>query len=209
MYTKEYFNSETTKAVGFFPKYLEFLGALGINLQGKRVLDIGCATGGFIACVFAASTCYGCDISSYAITECQERFPAIKDHFFVNDINQQAIEPTETFDCITLFDVIEHLTNFEHLEETISKNLSEDGVVVITTPNANSLTRLARMKNFTGEVDATHRMLFSPYTLDFFLRRIGLRKRVNFTPYAFYFEMNILTKYLRFGGQIVAVYERA
>jgi 2-polyprenyl-3-methyl-5-hydroxy-6-metoxy-1,4-benzoquinol methylase len=208
MYSQEYFTKETTKSGDMFPAYLSFLANAGVLLEGKKVLDIGCATGEFIANIEKKNTCYGCDYSEYAIKQCQEKFPHIRDHFFQVDINQQLLPLQESFDVITLFDVIEHLTSFIPLEAMIEKHLKKGGILIVTTPNANSLTRFFGSKNFTGEIDPTHRMLFTPYTMDFFLKRMGLSKKENFTPYIFHFKRDFFTRKILFGGQIVAIYQK-
>jgi len=79
----------------------------------------------------------------------------------------------------------------------IPRALSE----IITTPNVNSLQRfIMGNKNYTGELDKTHTTLFTSHTIDFFLRRCGLKKVSLSTPYSFYFKNNILTKNIRLGG---------
>ncbi|MBI2439715.1 MAG: class I SAM-dependent methyltransferase [Candidatus Moranbacteria bacterium] len=208
MYSQEYFTRETTKSGEVFPAYLSFLATLGVSLKEKKVLDVGCATGEFIGNIERTSTCYGCDYSEYAVKQCQEKFPHIKDRFFQMDLNQGIFPLEESFDVITMFDVVEHLTNFVPLEQILQKHLKKGGLLIVTTPNANSLTRFLGSKNFTGEVDPTHRMLFTPYTMDFFLRRVGLSKKEMFTPYIFHFKMNFLTRRILFGGQIVAIYSK-
>ena len=208
MYTEEYFNTVTTKDTKMFRDYISFLSASGMALKEKKILDIGCATGEFIENLYQTNLCYGTDYSEYAINTCKKKFPTIKENFFQADINTEKLPVSEAFDVITLFDVIEHLTNFNALEEIVRNNLKENGLLVITTPNANSLTRFLQMKSFTGEVDPTHRMLFTSYTLDFFLKRMSLKKIENFTPYVFYFKMDFITRHILFGGQIVAFYEK-
>lgn len=207
MYDKNYFNSATLKDVKAFDSYVSFLTTLGINLRDKKILDIGCATGEFISRICSDNVCFGVDISAYAVEHCQAAFPAIRDNFFCLDLNTEIIKDRE-FDIITLFDVLEHLTNFTKLADLIRESLRPGGILLITTPNANSVTRFLSVKNFTGEIDNTHKTLFTPYTLDFFLRRLGLKKVALFTPYVFHFKMDFLSKNILLGGQIVAIYEK-
>ena len=180
----------------------------GIKLQNIDICDVGCATGEFTENIYGNNKCYGLDISEYAIKQCQKKFPNSKKRFIQLDLNKEKFNTKYTFDLITLFDVIEHLDNFIYLDLFLKNNVKKNGYVVITTPNANSLTRPLQRAYFTGEMDATHRLLFTPYTLDFFLRRRGLKKIALFTPYYFYMGYNLLSKFLRFGGQIFAIYKK-
>ena len=207
-YNKNYFNLQTTKQAKLYKKYIDFIERGDIKLNNLFICDIGCATGEFIKSIYTNNSCYGVDISSYAIKSCQKKFPQIKNNFWCLDLNKQAINKKVIFDIITLFDVIEHLDSFIYFEKIINMNLARGGYVVITTPNANSFIRPIRKKLFTGEIDVTHKMLFTPYTLDFFLRKKGLKKVKLFTPYSFFFKDNFLTQNFLFGGQIFAVYEK-
>jgi hypothetical protein len=107
-----------------------------------------------------------------------------------------------------MFDIIEHCYNFEFLERIMNENLNIWWYIVITTPNANSILRLSGNSKYSGELDETHRFLFTPYTLDFFLRRCGLIKIELSTPYSFYFKNNILTRNILLGWQIFWIYQK-
>lgn len=205
-YNQGYFNSQTEKKREIFIKYVEFLTNNKIFLRGGRILDIGCGTGIFFDCIGDEIDCVGLDISEYALQVCREKH---KRKIFLNcDINYSIdLIGNQFFNIITMFDVIEHLINFDNLSSLVENNLSDDGFLIISTPNANSLLRFVT-SNYSGENDKSHSMIFTPYTLDFFLRRLGLKKISLSTPYAFYFKNNILTKYFLLGGQIFAIYKK-
>jgi len=207
IYNKSYFTSISEKDEKILLNYLVEVEKVGLKLSGKRILDIGCATGNFINLLKNTNQVYGIDISKHAIAQCKKRFPKIKGNFRYLDLNKEIPEYDKQFDVIFILDVIEHLMNFEFLSETIKKNINKDGVVVITTPNANSATRFLKSKHFTGEYDETHTTLFTPYTLDFTLRRMGLRKLLLTTPYSFFRSNKMLPKILPLGGQILAIYK--
>lgn len=205
---KEYYNKVTTKESKVFKKYLRFIANAGIKLSGKNICDIGCATGNFIDQVKGSNHCFGVDYSSYAISFCRKRFKKISNHFSVADLSKVPKLPFKTkFDLITMFDVIEHVGNLSILKDLLTSSIKNNGYLLITTPNSNSLLRFINRKFFTGEMDKTHINLFTPYTLDFFLRKAGFRKVALSTPYVFYFHNNWLTKNLMFGGQIFALYQ--
>lgn len=207
-YSKKYFTGVTVKSSSSNQRYISILSNLGIKLKGMTVCDIGCADGSFLDLIDKECTCYGCDISAHIIKKAQKTIPDFKDNFAVIDLNKEVLPFKTKFDLITMFDVIEHLNNFGPLSEIISTKLKMGGYFLVTTPNAQSLLRFITPQSFTGEVDMTHTMLFTPYTMDFYLRRLGLKKVVLSTPYSFYFKNNKLTQNILLGGQILALYQK-
>lgn len=205
---KNYFNSATTKNSKVFHKYVGFFNSKGRNLKNQNVCDIGCATGNFISEIWRENNCFGVDNSDFAIKHCKKKYSEIKEHFALVDLNSDQKLPFKLkFDLITLFDVIEHIDNLANLKEIIAKSIHPGGYLLITTPNANNFLRFINRKWFTGEMDRTHVNLFTPYTLDFFLRKSGYKRVKLFTPYNFCFKDNWFTNNLLFGGQIFALYK--
>lgn len=207
-YSKSYFNQQTVKKKYIYEMYKKFMRSHNISLRNLSICDLGCALGAFLENVKENNTCYGIDISQYAIQKCKKKFPDIKNNFYCVDLNNEKIIIHKKFDLITMFDVIEHLKNFSYLDAFVSKNLKKGGYLLVTTPNANSFMRFLSKVHFTGELDKTHTLLFTPYTLDFFLRHIGLKKIEISTPFIFYFKDNFLTRRLLFGSQIFAIYKK-
>ena len=206
-YNKQYFNSLSEKNSKIFQMYIRFLSEAGIKFENLNVCDIGCGTGTFLSLILNRNSCYGYDISDFAINTCKETFQDNKDKFHVLNLNSEFLPIDQKFDLITLFDVIEHLDNYTFLKRIISTNLKPGGKLVITTPNANSLLRFLRgSSNYTGEYDQSHTMLFTPYTIDFFLRKSGLKKSSLSTPFSFYFKNDLITKSILLGGQIFCIY---
>lgn len=205
-YDKKYFTTQSVKDASLYEMYRRFIESEEVYLNNKKICDIGCATGNFLETVLLKNECYGLDISEHAISQCKKRFPKLKDHFVVADIDKKIIQFNKKFDIITMFDVIEHIHNFANFNSFLKSHLARDGFLIITTPNANSFLRFLSKKTFTGEIDATHTILFTPYTLDFFLKRLDLVQVSLFTPFSFYFKKNAITKKILLGGQIIAIY---
>jgi 2-polyprenyl-3-methyl-5-hydroxy-6-metoxy-1,4-benzoquinol methylase len=205
---QNYYNQATTKEADVFRQYLGFLRRRGINCEGKTICDIGCATGNFISVIAETNICYGVDFSKYAIAKCKKRFYMMQNRFAYLDLNTADKLPFKTkFDLITLFDVVEHINNLGNIKTILLESLKFGGHLVITTPNANNILRFINTRWFSGEMDNTHVNLFTPYTLDYFLRKTGLRKISISTPYNFYFKDNWLSSAVPFGGQIFAIYK--
>lgn len=206
-YSKNYFDFASTKSAEDLNKYLGFLVDAKVNIVGAKICDIGCATGSFISILPKVTDAYGLDISKFAIDECKQKFPVISNHFLLCNINKAMPDLPVKLDLVTMFDIIEHLDNFGFLKAFLQKYLKIGGHFLITTPNANSLLRFGGLSH-TGEQDSTHTALFTPYTLDFWLRRAGFSRVALFTPYSFHFQNNFFTRKILLGGQICAIYER-
>lgn len=207
-YEEKYFTESTTKNKDAYLVYRDFLKNAGVELKDKVVLDVGCATGAFLEDIISANECYGIDISKYAIDVCRKKYPQFKNNFSQLNLDEQKFSSKKKFDMISMFDTIEHLYNYVNFKEILDVNLKKGGYLMVTTPNANSLLRFFSSKSFTGELDKTHTILFTPYTLDFLLRRMGLKRIMLFTPFSFYFKNNFLTNNVLMGGQIVAIYRK-
>lgn len=208
-YDKDYFASESIKDNSFLLKYIRLIEQSGIVLKDKTIIDIGCANGEFIKLLSNSNHCYGIDISEIAINNAKNQNPMISKNIYHHDISSTPLKINEPFDIIVMFDVIEHLYNFQYLKEFIEKNLKSDGVIIITTPNAHSLQRwIVGNQRFIGEQDPTHTLLFSAYTLDFFLRRLSLQKKELFCGFSFYLKNNFLTRTFPLGAQVFAIYEK-
>lgn len=172
--SKDYFNDTSLKNNKIFSEYIKFLRKLNIQFKNKNVLDIGCGAGTFLNLLDKSNKKTGVDISDHIIETAQKKEG--EEYFVWTKQENSSLKNFEgkTFDVITMFDVLEHLYNFEYFEKMINNHLKEGGYLVLTTPNANSLLRfILGHENYTGEQNSTHKLLFTPYTLDFFLRRCG------------------------------------
>jgi len=103
---------------------------------GARLLDVGCASGGFAElAVRTGLEVSGVDRHAAAIASAQRRVPAAV--FVHGEI--QAAAPLGLFDLITMFDFIEHVRDPIETLRHASRLLGRDGLLVISTPRAGSL----------------------------------------------------------------------
>ena len=145
-----------------------------IKRSGKasgKVLDIGCATGVFLNGMKQHGwKCYGIEPSNFASEYATNRFGLnvfygyLEDGFFEDNF----------FDVITLWDVFEHLSEPVETLHIISKILKPGGLLVITTPNANSWDRKIFGQYWVGWEVPRHYHVFTPKTIT------GLLKLSNF-----------------------------
>lgn len=143
-----------------------------------RLLDVGCALGGFLRLARNDGwTVAGVDISEFAAQHCRERFGLDVQSGLLNELNFAE----ESFDVITLWDVLEH---FEHpLQQLrhVNRILKSGGIMLVDTPNERALIRtvacwLYRLTG--GKLSGPLRKLFHQYHLYYF-NQATLQKLLN------------------------------
>lgn len=118
-------------------RIIELLAKLGAKVSGRRLLDVGCGAGQFVA--VAASLGWdarGIDLSEPAV-RIGRRFGARCDlvDFFAETLDE------ERFDLIVMSELIEHVPNPARFLARASALLADGGLTYITTPNFRSLSR--------------------------------------------------------------------
>lgn len=138
--------------------------------QTGKLLDIGCATGGFLS--FAQSAGFsvsGTDVSDFAVKKAKKKFP--------NKIRKGAFSklnyPAKSFDVVSMFDVIEHLENPKIALGKIHQTLKSDGLLVFTTGNSSSLTARLLGKRWFFFVPPQHIWVFNRNNLGQLLSNTG------------------------------------
>lgn len=129
-----------TEVTSEFTKGLETIE--NIRKRG-RLLDVGCGTGIFLNIARKRGwEVSGIDVSDYAAQIAKERFGIQVDLRPLTEIKF----PSEYFDVITLWDSIEHFSHPSLYLREINRILKRDGILVLNTPNENSLSRtIARL----------------------------------------------------------------
>lgn len=114
--------------------FQQHLQIVATHATGKRLLDVGCASGHFlIAAHRAGYEVMGTDISASAIAHIRDTlgFPAIS-----GDIAQLSLD--ERFDVITLWETIEHLARPAPVLRKLRSWLRPGGVLIIGTGDNSS-----------------------------------------------------------------------
>ncbi len=96
------------------------------------LLEVGCATGEF--CHVASQRGYtveGLDISQAGLDIAHRRYPGIR---FIQG-HVESLPQGERYDCITGFELVEHLPNPSSFFREASDRLKKFGVLVLSTPN--------------------------------------------------------------------------
>jgi 2-polyprenyl-3-methyl-5-hydroxy-6-metoxy-1,4-benzoquinol methylase len=100
----------------------------------KRTLELGCGDGAFSGIVKEE---FGAEVWGVEINEESARIASEKLDKVINCEAQEAVDklPDNYFDCIILFDILEHLIDPYSLLSAIKRKLTKDGVVAASIPN--------------------------------------------------------------------------
>lgn len=100
---------------------------------GKRVLDLGCGTGyGTSELAKYATEAVGVDIAPEAIDYAAEHYRNAR--FLLGSAADAHVEE-ESFDLVTSFELIEHLSDPRSLMEQAKNALHPSGLFIVSTPN--------------------------------------------------------------------------
>ncbi len=99
--------------------------------KSGNLLDYGCGTGEFANLAQSTFNTFAYDYSKKMALFVNRTYK-IKSYNNIEDIKKK-------FDVITMYDVIEHLENPKKTLNVLMKQLKKDGIIVIYTPNKNSL----------------------------------------------------------------------
>jgi SAM-dependent methyltransferase len=106
-----------------------------MNPATERVLDIGCFDGGFLEFLGANYQRYGIEIHPIA----EKRLATRGINLFGKDIDTLN-SPKQTFDCITAFDIIEHIESPKKFLSQCLAALKSTGNILISSGNLDAST---------------------------------------------------------------------
>ena len=193
----------------------QYLDWIREYVNGKvRVLDVGCSFGYFLRlCDELGWETHGVDISRYAIDTAKVNTKA---QLYLHDIENVRKSPfkEDSFDLITMFEVIEHLACPAMALEELNRILKNNGRLVMATPNLNAIERivlksLRKEKTWHGLYDRTHIRLFNPFSIRSLVERLDFRILELKTPFRrFPSAINAVLEKTLIGGRIWLVAEK-
>jgi len=144
---------------------------MGFFNEDKKILDIGCFTGVFLDYLktteSARCKAYGIEPSKWAAEACRRKGLNVKESFFLDEYFKEG-----DFDTLTMFDVLEHTNQPVDFLLKANKILKRNGLLLITTPNIESLFHKIFKRNFWF-IEIMHLFYFSPKTIKILLERAG------------------------------------
>lgn len=148
--------------------------------QPGRILDVGCATGIFLSGMQKYGwECYGVEPSEYAASYARKKFGLNIFRGFLEESGW----PDNYFDVVTLWDVLEHISDPANALDEINRILKPGGLLVTTMPNADSWERHWFGKYWSGWEVPRHYQAFTPETASrlFSLHHFEVEKIFSFT----------------------------
>lgn len=138
-----------------------------------RLLDIGCALGDFLMeAKDAGWDVEGVEISHFAAQRARERGLRVSAGR-LEDLDL----PPASFDVITLYDAIEHMTDPVTTLAAVRRLLKPGGLMHLVTPNVGGLQARLLGRHWYHYKPGEHLFYFAPRTLRTTVERSGLRWR--------------------------------
>lgn len=163
------YDQEKRLRIQNFSKWIEDAKPFIPAEKKVTALDVGCAAG-YCLTVMKEK---GWEAEGLELDE--ELCAALqKNGLPVFNTSLEIFQPSKLYDVITLFDVIEHIPGVDKAFQKLGELLTEDGIVVMVTPDHNSLQRKIAGKKWFQYKPIEHIQYFTLDTLTRFAERNGL-----------------------------------
>jgi len=132
-----------------------------------KILDIGCGVGEFLRFAEKYYPCYGYEPNLEAAVKAHSRASR---SMILPALNGNCDE----FDCITMFDVIEHIEEPIGFVKRCYDLLKPNGIIAITTPNADAVSEsdLTKWKHYKPK---EHLFLHTMTSLEILFEKVGMK----------------------------------
>lgn len=141
-----------------------------VKKKDGNLLDVGCSTGLFLDEMKRNGwNVLGVEISKMAVGYARQAFAVNVFHGYLEDANL----PKASFDVITYWDVLEHVTSVTETLILTNRLLVENGIVIINIPNWASLDRKIFGPYWIGLDPPRHMFVFRHELLERYLRESG------------------------------------
>ncbi len=144
----------------------------GRAVSPRRVLDVGCATGGFLAEAKADQwEGVGVEFSEFAIDVARREFglQVLKGDVFHPEL------PEHSFGLVTMWHVLEHVIDPLATLDQARKLLAPGGLLFVELPNWSSVGRRVRGVRWSQLKPPEHINFFTPTSLALAARKAGLK----------------------------------
>jgi len=134
-----------------------------------RLLEIGCSYGGFLA----EARRDGWDVTGMELSETAAQYGRERLHLRVFSGLDEIQQLGERYEVIAMFHVIEHLRASLQLLESCRKLIRPGGLLLLKTPNIESLIARITGSSWQWIYPPAHLYLYSPKSLASLLRKAG------------------------------------
>jgi SAM-dependent methyltransferase len=137
------------------------------RFDGGKVLDIGAGVGMFLRGLNNNWQCHAVEGSEVTRAELE----AVNIRVF-RDLEEATQAQAGTFQVVTLFQVLEHMAEFDFVLKQCRKLLAPGGRLVVTVPDGDAMIRQERLTG-CADMPPNHVGKWTPGSLTRVLRRIG------------------------------------
>ena len=138
-----------------------------VPIEGKW-LDVGCANGVFVQAVAGHGVdAAGVELSQHAVSIGREQGLSLH----VGTVDD--LPAGETYDCITAFDVLEHVLEPLDFIGSLRSRLNDGGHVIMTVPNTGGIVRRLMGKRWYFYIPEEHLHYFNRKNLAGLMRKQG------------------------------------
>lgn len=142
-------------------------------VQGRRLLDYGSSAGYFLQLAMERGwSAHGLEVNPFCVNWARNELKLPNIH--EGDLADCGFAP-ESFDAITLWDVLEHLTDPAQVLSAMRPLLAKDGVVVVESSHFDCFETRFMGPGNTNLTPDFHLMHFNAKSLDHLARRCGFR----------------------------------
>jgi 2-polyprenyl-3-methyl-5-hydroxy-6-metoxy-1,4-benzoquinol methylase len=161
-----YFSTARSEILELLPKF------------SKRVMEIGCGSGQTLEMLKSLNLCQetvGLELFENAAEQAKSRV----DKVYCLDVERDSLpEDIGRFNLILLLDVLEHLVDpWDFLNRLKEKYLSEQGVIIVSLPNAQHFSFVGPL--LLGDIEYVERGVRDKTHLRFFTKKSGARMLVD------------------------------
>lgn len=165
-FDEKYFSTHTYENISFdrFSQYWwsnRFYAILARRhaMRGGRLLEIGSGLGHLVAQLEDSFKTYGMDLNHWAVRESK----AVINETALQTASAQEIPFADgVFDVVIIKHIVEHLPDPEKAVAEIGRVTAPGGILILATPNLDSLLKPWKGEMWIGYQDPTHISLQSP-----------------------------------------------
>ncbi|MFI5263791.1 MAG: class I SAM-dependent methyltransferase [Candidatus Kapaibacterium sp.] len=145
---------------------------INMGYTGGKVLDIGCNTGEFLYCLGDGYEKFGIEIADVPANMAEEKGITV-----YRKVLEDCQLPSESFDIITLYALIEHLSEPRALMKEISRILKKGGLAIIMTGDRKAMKTKILRKNWHMYIPPLHQFFFCRKALKMVASEFGLTEK--------------------------------
>ncbi len=148
------------------------LSAVELMIAPGRLLDIGCSLGYFVEGALQRGwQASGIEISPHAAEEARSLGLDVK-----TGVLEDAVYPDASFDCVTMWDVLEHVPDPTFHMREVRRILKPGGIVAIGTPNLGHTAFRTKRENWRHLKPSEHIFYFEEQTLSRLFEKTGFKQ---------------------------------